>query len=1022
MNDDSMIYIDNRVNSFKCPVAQDGKKYTWSDVIDFAYTNDLVEAGFYYSPIKRTPNRITCAYCQKSITVEKDSSIEEITSDHAKRSISCPIASLCHTYYTCRGLLDDEIKRCWTKSKFRDPFNQLSVKLRARFFKDFPLDDTDFRPNSKTLADAGFIYSPRYAGDDRVVCPYCRCALDSWDEQDDPIDEHLSNTSTYCYFLDKYVERKQGGKKRDEKSPFDESIDLDDYDNDDRGRDEIGQYQSKLNTQQETKEGDDSKRITRSQLAHAHIKEDPNLKYWKKLPDEDLLQEFIQVSKHANGDAGVTKSMDSNTGNQEGETKEVIRDENESGATEGDNLPNHKSGKEDEDNIDDDNDAHMDDIDDIEVDEPNQSDSIEQSSDEDSQVEDVSIESSSNDEYDPTSDSFEPTNDSESIAETKPNSEKKTVTKADKIEKKLKVQPVEHKRPAGDSLSPTRRKKMIKRTTPAPAFEDSSTDQDYNEAHIVKLEKNIKSSTILPAEEKSFEQVEVFVPPVRMSPTKLSPSPKKTSPIKRSIFDLSDITNDDMGGDLKKSSTKGDFVNEGSGDLEVDENNDGAMNPNDGNVADGIHVGVESHIDHVLAADEPRTSYLAKEPIQGCSTANNSLLDSKHEEDEVKVLKKEETIEVEKQAEIEVPEASPQKETSSLKDATLQQSDAFNNHPARELKAVAQESVADCQSQASVSRPVALENSDSESDYSDYLNEINEVDKHFDIDDNVEEKYVAGDAEPSASEGMPEVVNVNFEESVGGEPESAPSSVDHRAETNEEPAEIVKKINHDTKASTSVEKEVVKNDHVTNMSSQPLKRDSRSPANATQLSPPKLDHISVDTQSPPKEAIAPALNEAKLNPITHNSNSYIESNSKVNQSEAEEPDFSDMTGPLAMDSFLNEETGSTAEEIKPIPESGCEAKSMQRFVQQMENLDNSSKELTTLADSKYELHNDLDGDLTRFIAEIPEDEEKMTIEQWIEHCATNCKDIVAQSIREMNQYILDEYDRAIMTLEAMEES
>ena len=398
-------------------------------------------------------------------------------------------------------------------------------------------------------------------------------------------------------------------------------------------------------------------------------------------------------------------------------------------------------------------------------------------------------------------------------------------------------------------------------------------------------------------------------------------------------------------------------------------------------------------------------------------------MDTKHEEGQREKLKKEETIQVEEQAEVEMPESSPQKETSALEDATLHQSDPISNHPAHKGKEAARESIADSQSQASVSHPIALQDSDSELDYSDYLNEINEVDKHFEIDYNIEERQATVATEvPPASQINPEISNVNKEESVGGEPVSAPLSVDHRAETNEEPAEIVKKINQETKASSSVENDVVKNVHVADMSYQSLENNSRSHANATKLSSPKLDRVSVDAKSPPKEAIAPAVNEVKLNPITHNSNNYIESSSKVNQSEAEEPDFSDLTGPLAMDSFLNEETGSTAEEIKPIPESGWEAKSMQRFVQQMENLDNSSKELTSLADSKYELHNDLDGDLTRFIAEIPEDEEKMTIEQWIEHCATNCKDIVAQSIREMNQYILDEYDRAIMTLEAMEES
>ena len=41
---------------------------------------------------------------------------------------------------------------------------------------------------------------------------YCQCALDYWEEDDDPIQEHIRNESTYCYFLDLYNNEQDGDK------------------------------------------------------------------------------------------------------------------------------------------------------------------------------------------------------------------------------------------------------------------------------------------------------------------------------------------------------------------------------------------------------------------------------------------------------------------------------------------------------------------------------------------------------------------------------------------------------------------------------------------------------------------------------------------------------------------------------------------------------------------------------------------------------------------------------------------
>ncbi|CCG23189.1 hypothetical protein CORT_0D03470 [Candida orthopsilosis Co 90-125] len=1051
MNDDSMIYIDNRINTFKYPVAIDGKKYTWNDIIDFHDNKELVEAGFYYSPIKRTTNRITCAYCQKSTTVKKNSSVKEIVSDHSKCSIRCPMACLLNLYNSCCGLLDDEIKKCWAKSKFRDPFNQDSVKLRANFFKNFPLDDTDYRPNSKSLSEAGFIYSPRYFGDDRVVCAYCHCALDSWDQQDDPIEEHLSNNSSYCYFLDKYVERKQGESKHAEKSLFDESLHLDEYDYDiARGDIEENREEPPL-TKQDADRGNDSK-PKQSFHERTYVKEDPNLKYWKKLPDEDLLQEFIQVSKHANGETGAgaveTKSTNAHIINDKQDDRSEggnVGDKNGGGTPGAGNLPDIDNGEKDFGHPDSNNEMPMDDINSIEMVEPDQKDSIVKSSNESAHKEDEdSIDSNSNDDYDPTSDSFEPSNDrDESIIEFKPKKTKKETLQEDRIEKKFMLQPDEPKKRSGESLSPTRRKKMIKRTTAVPVFEDSSIDQDYDEAHIAKLEKNIvKQSMFLPMEDKSFEQPEVFTSPMRMSPTKLPESAKKTDSIKPSIFDSScDITNED----LRKSKLAEVYsVNGRKEDSKVssDETNSlGSMNSKDKKASvHDTHTDVRPEVEaNAITKDEPhRTNQVQLEikTIQASNTVNNSLTDVKLMNGNDNSLEGVDNLGAEADVKDEEFMTEKVQKSSFSRESFIQQQakGPKNSHVSHENKIIEHEFIGGNVFQRSVTHPESLHDNDSESDYSDYLNEINEMDKHFEIEDNVKEKTIKAESKQADTSSLEQDTGdasgqLNWEQSsknvanILGSPDKVLiKSVKEESQ----------QINETTKPSSIETLEVNKMLRSNTGTSQPHDgslSDHHLDVNALErILTPELDHSSADAKTSTEKAPSTdALNESKLviNDFMHEtrkeSTRVISANDQLSESEGTN-DTSNSTGPLAMDSFLNDENDNAAEGTQSIAALEWEAKSMQQFVQQMQDLDNSSKELKMLAGSKYDLHNDLDGDLTRFIAEMPEEEEQMTIEQWLEHCAINCKDIVAQSMKEMNQYILDEYDRAIKTLESLEES
>ena len=65
---------------------------------------------------------------------------------------------------------------------------------------NYPLDKIDSIPNS-IPSHAGFIYSPRSIEDDRVRCMYCQCALDYWEEDDDPIQNIYEMSPLIVIFL-----------------------------------------------------------------------------------------------------------------------------------------------------------------------------------------------------------------------------------------------------------------------------------------------------------------------------------------------------------------------------------------------------------------------------------------------------------------------------------------------------------------------------------------------------------------------------------------------------------------------------------------------------------------------------------------------------------------------------------------------------------------------------------------------------------------------------------------------------
>lgn len=56
-------------------------------------------------------------------------------------------------------------------------------------------------PSAEAVALAGFYYQPQKTGDDNVVCYLCDRYLDGWEEDDDPIEEHLQHSPECGYAI-----------------------------------------------------------------------------------------------------------------------------------------------------------------------------------------------------------------------------------------------------------------------------------------------------------------------------------------------------------------------------------------------------------------------------------------------------------------------------------------------------------------------------------------------------------------------------------------------------------------------------------------------------------------------------------------------------------------------------------------------------------------------------------------------------------------------------------------------------
>jgi hypothetical protein len=105
---------------------------------------------------------------------------------------------------------------------------------------------------------------------------------------------------------------------------------------------------------------------------------------------------------------------------------------------------------------------------------------------------------------------------------------------------------------------------------------------------------------------------------------------------------------------------------------------------------------------------------------------------------------------------------------------------------------------------------------------------------------------------------------------------------------------------------------------------------------------------------------------------------------------------------------------------KPVTEEATTHKTvtlLDMFKHKLLQMENTATYLNTISTSKYDLHTDYDNEITNFIAAMPEEEENMTVKEWIIHNVANCRRMAEDVYEEMNTVYEKEYLKGLEILE-----
>ncbi|KAK0663040.1 hypothetical protein QBC41DRAFT_284699 [Cercophora samala] len=148
----------------------------------------FAKAGFFFEPYPQSPDNVVCFLCDKSLDgwEEHDNPLEE----HLKHSPTCGWAIM--------AAIEAGMGN-YGKVHPLDPF--MVEARKATFAGRWPYENKKgFKCKTKKLVEAGWKYTPSREAEDMATCAYCQLALEGWESEDNPWDEH-HNRAPECPFF-----------------------------------------------------------------------------------------------------------------------------------------------------------------------------------------------------------------------------------------------------------------------------------------------------------------------------------------------------------------------------------------------------------------------------------------------------------------------------------------------------------------------------------------------------------------------------------------------------------------------------------------------------------------------------------------------------------------------------------------------------------------------------------------------------------------------------------------------------
>ncbi|KAK0744927.1 hypothetical protein B0T21DRAFT_407993 [Apiosordaria backusii] len=148
----------------------------------------FAKAGFFFEPYAQSPDNVVCFLCDKSLDgwEEHDNPLEE----HLKHSPTCGWAIM--------AAIEAGMGN-YGKVHPLDPF--MVEARKATFAGRWPYETKKgFKCKTKKLVEAGWKYTPSREAEDMATCAYCHLALEGWESDDNPWDEHHNRAPDCAFF------------------------------------------------------------------------------------------------------------------------------------------------------------------------------------------------------------------------------------------------------------------------------------------------------------------------------------------------------------------------------------------------------------------------------------------------------------------------------------------------------------------------------------------------------------------------------------------------------------------------------------------------------------------------------------------------------------------------------------------------------------------------------------------------------------------------------------------------------